>query len=108
MLFLFKYRLIPYGTTGIPPSELLMNRHLRSHFDLLRQDLSAQVKQKQEQQKDHHDQHAHLQDFEVGEKVYVKDLPEGKVWLPGTISKKDGKVIYHILLDDGRVVRRRT
>ena len=104
--FLFKYRITPHATTGVPPSQLLMNRHLRSHLDLLRPDLSAQVKQKRELQKDHHDQHSYLHDIKEGEKVYVKDLPEGKTWLPGTISKKDGKVTYHILLDDGRIVRR--
>ena len=26
--------------------------------------------------------------------------------MPGTISKKDGKVTYHALLEDGRIVRR--
>ena len=60
--FLFKYRITPHATTGIPPSQLLMHRHLRSHLDLLHPDLSAHVKQKQEQQKDHHDQHSHLHD----------------------------------------------
>ena len=38
--------------------------------------------------------------------MYVKDFPEGKKWLPGTISKREGKVTYHISLEDGRVVRR--
>ena len=38
--------------------------------------------------------------------MYVKDFPEGKKWLPGTISKREGKVTYHILLEDSRVVRR--
>ena len=104
--FLFKYRITPHATTGIPPSELLMNRHIRSHLDLLHPDLPAHVQQKREQQKDHHDQHSYFRHFEEGEKVYVKDFPEGKTWLPGTISKKDGKVTYHVLLEDGRIVRR--
>ena len=38
--------------------------------------------------------------------MYVKDFPEGKTWLPGTIAKKEGKVTYHVLLEDNRVVRR--
>ena len=86
--FLFKYRITPHGTTGVAPSELLMNRHLRSHLDLLHPDLSAQVKQKREQQKDYHDQRAHLRAFEEGEKVHVKDFPEGKTWLPGTFKER--------------------
>ena len=28
--FLLKYRITPHATTGIPPSELLMNRHVRT------------------------------------------------------------------------------
>ena len=86
--FLFKYRVTPHVTTGIPPSELLMNRCLRSHLDLLHPDFFTQVKGKREQQKDRHDQHSWSRDFNEGETVYVKDLPDGKTWLPGTISKK--------------------
>ena len=83
-----------------------MNRHLRSHLDLLYPNLSAQVKRKRQQQKDHHDQHSQSRDLNEGGKVYVKDFPEGKTWLPGTIAKKEGKVTYHVLLEDGRIVRR--
>ena len=104
--FLFKYRITPHVTTGIPPSELLMNRHLRSHLDLLHPNFPAQVQQKREKQKNHHDQHSNHRDFKEGERVYVKDFPDGKTWLPGTIAKKEGKVTYHVLLEDDRVVRR--
>ena len=41
--FLFKYRITPHATIGIPPSELLMNQHLRSHLDLLHPNFPAQV-----------------------------------------------------------------
>ena len=81
-----------------------MNRHLRSHLDLLHPNLSAQVKRKHQQQ--NHDQHSQLRDLNEGGKVYVKDFPEGKTWLPGTIAKKEGKVTYHVLLEDGRIVKR--
>jgi len=33
--FLFDYRITPHATTGIPPCELLMNRRVKSRFDLL-------------------------------------------------------------------------
>ena len=102
--FLFKYRITPHATTGILPSELLMKRHLRSHLDLLLPNF--QVQQKHEKQKDHHDQHSKQRDFKEGERVYVKDFPEGKTWLPGAIAKREGKVTYHVLLEDDRVVRR--
>ena len=33
--FLFKYRITPQTTTGICPAELLMDRKLGTHLDLL-------------------------------------------------------------------------
>ena len=43
MKVLFKYRITPQSTTGQSPSELLFGRHLHSHLDLLRPDLSSKV-----------------------------------------------------------------
>jgi len=34
--FLFRYRITPHATTGVPPAELLMQRKPRSRLDLLR------------------------------------------------------------------------
>ena len=44
--FLFKYRITSHATTGIPPSELLMNQHIKFHLDLLHPDLPAHAQQK--------------------------------------------------------------
>lgn len=33
--YLFKYRITPHSTTGVPPAELLMGRKLQSRLDLL-------------------------------------------------------------------------
>ena len=37
--FLFKYRITPQATTGVSPAELLMGRKLKTHFDLLRENV---------------------------------------------------------------------
>ena len=33
--FLLRYRVTPHATTGLPPSELLMDRKLRTRLDLI-------------------------------------------------------------------------
>ena len=41
--FLFSYRITPQSTTGVSPSELLMNRKLRSVLDLLKPNVTDRV-----------------------------------------------------------------
>ena len=74
--FLFNYRITPHTTTGVPPCELLMNRRLRSRFDLLRPDniLAQRVENKQQSQKLAHDIHKPHREFKVGDTVYVQDF----------------------------------
>ena len=38
--FLFVYRRTPYSTTGVSPSELLINHKLKSRLDLIRPDIT--------------------------------------------------------------------
>ena len=52
--FLFVYRRTPHSTTGMSPSELLINRKLKSRLDLIRPDINTTVTNKQQNQKDHH------------------------------------------------------
>lgn len=93
--FLFKYKITPHATTGIPPSELLMNRHLRSHLDLLHPNFPAQVQQKREKQKNYHDQHSQQRDFKEGERVSVKIFQKVKHGFLELLQR--GKVKLHIM-----------
>ena len=43
--FLLTYCTTPHSTTGVPPCELLMGRHLRTHWDLLKPNPSQNVQQ---------------------------------------------------------------
>ncbi len=101
--FLLWYRLTPHSTTGICPAELLMGRRPRSVLDLVKPDLNSKVKHKQTA---YHDQRAKDRIFQVGDSVYVRDLPSGKNWLKGTISTQRGPISFVIELEDGRLVRR--
>ena len=49
--FLFQYRMTPHSTTGISPSELLLNRRPRSKLDLAIPNLTQKVRAKQLKQK---------------------------------------------------------
>lgn len=64
--FLFNYRITPYSTTGIAPSEMLMGRRLRSRLDLLYPDLQKSVQEKQLMQKLDHDNKKAVREFTEG------------------------------------------
>ena len=105
--FLFHYRNTPHSTTGVPPSELLMGRHLRTHLDLLHPTTAARVQSNQERQKRNHDQEGtKLRSFSLNDPVYAKGFSNGPKWLPGEITAVNGPLSYEVILDDGHVIRR--
>ena len=84
--FLFSYRRTPHSTTGIAPAELLLGRLPRSHLDLVKPNLQKKFRSKQFFQTKYHDNQAQERHFEVGDKVFILDLPAKKQWMPGTIK----------------------
>ena len=86
--FLLSYRTTPHTTTGTPPSELLMGRHLRTRWDLLRPDVERQVQWRQSKQKDRHDLHACPRCFSVGQSVMARNFRAGAAWVPGVIVQQ--------------------
>ena len=103
--FLFQYRIIPQTTTGLSTAELLFNRKIKSHLDLLYPDLQLKVKEKQLVQKRNHDWHVRDRDIDLGDQVFVKNYAAGLPWLPGVIIGRTG-VNFTVKLDDNREVRR--
>ena len=105
--FLFHYCTTPHSTTGVPPAELLMGRHLRTHLDLLHPNTSSRVQASQLRQKSGHDQiHGKLRTFVMNDTVYAKNFSTGPKWLPGVITAVKGPLSYEVTLDDGHVIRR--
>ena len=104
--FLFRYRMTPHATTGVPLAELLMQCKPCSRLDLLKPQLSTTVHLKQTQQKLNHDKSTPVHQFEIDDAVYVQDLPSRSTWLPGTVVKVRGPLTYDIELEDGRIVTR--
>ena len=106
--FLFKYRITPHSTTGIPPAELLMGRRLRSRLDLLQPSLTSKVQQSQMTQKQNHDTKKPYCQFAEGDLVYAENFSTNrdKKWLPGKVIMVTGPLSYVIELSDGNTVRR--
>ena len=104
--FLFKYRTTPHSTTGVSPAELMFNRPLRTHLDLLQPSIGQTVRQNQSRQKRDHDAHARGHIFKEGDNVYIRSFDGKNKWLPGTITNKQGSLTFRINLDDDRVVQR--
>ena len=105
--FLFHYRITPHTTKGLSPAEMLMGRRPRSRLDLVHPDVGARVERKQQVQKRQHDKRAQVRHLEIDDKVFVRDSPGGKTWLPGSVVETRGPLLFIIDLEDGRRVRRR-
>ena len=83
---------------------LFLGQQLRTRFDLL-QPCLEKVIEHQASQKQHHDQHLRMREFEVGDSVLVKRNSE---WITGVVSSRLGPATYLVQLSDGRVWRRHT
>ena len=99
---LFRYRLTPQTTTGQSPSELLMNRQLRSQLSLMKPDLEGRVRRKQ--QGSLMTRSARM--FENGQEVLVVNFGGTPRWLPGVVVEVLGTTNFDIQLRDGRIVHR--
>ena len=106
--FLFKYRITPHTTTGIPPAELLMGRKLRSRLDLLEPSLTSKVQQSQLAQKLNRDTKMPHRQFTEEDLVYAENFSynSGPKWLPSKVDKVTGSLSYVIELTNGNKVRR--
>lgn len=96
----------PHTTTNVSPSQLFLQRQLRTRFDLLKPDTKVVVMSKQANQKDSHDKHSKLRNFFPGEPVMVRDFRHSDKWITGTILKKLGLVTYSVEAQNGLVLKR--
>eukprot|EP00731_Ephydatia_muelleri_P017691 Em0010g789a len=87
---------------------MLLGRRPRSHLDLLHPDISPKVTQRQERQKEAHDQHAKYRKFQNGDLVYARNFHGSPTWVPGVVTAMSGPVSMVIQLEDGQAVRRHT
>ncbi len=81
---------------------MLMARKLCFRLDLLKPDVQARVISKQAKQKSDRDKHCKPRTFTEGERVFAKNLGQGKRWLPVYIISKRGPVSFEIGLHNGQ------
>ena len=104
--FLFKYRTTPQSTAQETPSQLLMNRCIRTPISMLQADLRNRVETKQVRQAQDHDRRCKTRVFTPGDKVFTHCGGSKVEWLPGIIEAASGPLSYVIRLTDGRTVKR--
>ena len=104
--FLLTYRSSPHATTGVPPCTLLLKRNLRTRFDLLNPSCEQHVFDKQSLQKSQHDRHAKERDFDIGERVMVRNLRPGPKWIVGIVKQKSGPHSYVVETEDKKMWKR--
>lgn len=85
---------------------MLMNRKLRSRLNLVIPDVTMKVQEKQINQKNYHDMHTKERNFEIGDKVFVKNFRRGDPWLQGSILEKTEPLSYRVELNNDCIVRR--
>ena len=98
---LFRYRLTPQTTTGQSPSELLMNRRVRSALSQMRPDLDGRVRDRQRSK-----QVKPVRVFTVGQEVLVANFGGCTKWVRGVVTEILGSTNFNIQLCDGRTVHR--
>ena len=103
--FLFQYQLTLHSTTGVSPAELLMGRRVCSKLDLLMPNTQSKVLEKQDKQKQDHDQHCCSRCLTEGEKVWALNFRPGEKWLRGTVVRLKGPVSYKVKLENGQLCR---
>ena len=90
--FLLTYRSTPHATTNSTPSELFLQRKVRTRFDLLKPDVQSIVSEKQSLQKKYHDQHSKIRRFSIGQFVMIRNFLSQLKWMPGKVKSQLGPV----------------
>ena len=94
--FLMMYRNTPHATTGVSPAELFLKRRARTRLDVMRPASSDHVYEEQMEQKGNHDKRCRPREFQVGQAVWVRNVKDGPMWLPGEVCAKTGSVSYEV------------
>ena len=103
--FLLAYRNAPHATTQEAPAKLMHGSLLRTRLDLLKPDLRKKVQENQTSQSKTRESYKPRQ-FNIGQKVLVRNYREGEKWIPGIITNKEGSVSYEIKMKNGELLRR--
>ena len=104
--FLANYRSTPHATTRVTPSELFLQRKVRTKFVMLKPDTQSVVDVKQSIQQQYHDNCGKLRNFTPGQTVIARDYLSSKKWVRGVLESSSGPIMYRVKLVNGKVVVR--
>ena len=99
--FLLQYRITPHSTTNISPSEMLMNRRIRSKLDCMfpyKNEIHTEIMISKEELKS-------PKQWKPGDCVLAVDFRQGKRWLERRIEDINNRIVW-IQIPDGRIIRR--
>jgi hypothetical protein len=100
--FLFDFRNAPSASTSMAPAELMLGRTLKTRLHLLKPQLVGTHQKNQiKYQSDEP-----TRNLAVNDRVWMRNYAMGEKWIQGTITGKQGNVMYEVLLKDGQVARR--
>ena len=95
-----------HSTTGVAPSELLMNRKLRTQLDAVLPDLEAKVMRRQQRMKEYYDRKSKARSINIGDPVFVTTHERtGPKYTPAAMHDRDG-VVTVSEANDRRMIRR--
>ena len=95
--FLLQYRNTPHSTTGVAPVEAMLGRKMRTRLDLLKPQPAERVLDAQARQMMKH--HQRLPEYQVGDKVLVRNYAGGQKWKNGTVLGRTGPVSYQVTVE---------
>lgn len=107
--FLQRYRTTPNRSIdGKAPIEMLLNKTIRTNFDLLKEDLPHHSNQRNIYMENQFNQHHGSKErtFEVGQQVLAKEFTQNKwYWSPGKVMERIGSVMYVVWLQNNKMIR---
>ncbi|CAS00539.1 Protein CBG26156 [Caenorhabditis briggsae] len=112
-LFLQSYRSSPCTASpnGSSPAENFIGQKIRTFLDQLLPTDQLPHSHDTEMEKQFNNQHgAHCRNFNVGDKVYVKDYRSinTTTWIPGTIQRRIGRTMYRVTVENNNFWIRHT
>ena len=93
-MFLLRYRTTPHATTGVTPASLFVGRELRTRLHLLTPELGSRVREKQLEQKLHHDRHAQRRELVPGQNVWARNFRGDPNWVEAIVTDRIGPLTY--------------
>ena len=104
--FLLSYQSRPRTTTGHSPVELFLKRTLRTWYDLWTPNVGTRVHAQQANQKEGHDVHARVHNFEAGTQMLATEDVRDSSWNLGIVVAGYRPLLFVVKLKSGQTVRR--